>query len=491
MKRRLLLLFPACCLALAASAQAASDPFAEFRIPEHSYRVGSIGCDFSANRDHRDFSGQTDRSSSLYSTASGGFRAGWDSDPLQYGFALTTRGQLIAGHSRSRIALGTASEELDEVESTSAEDLRLVGSARCYPWAAPIGLGASAALEGYYAQQLARLDDHASMESPVPARTEYRENQAGHSYQTRATGDLSAGYGRVRDATVVYDVHLLETRLLETGALTRALSAGARAKLAALYYVTPYFSAAHDRPARYVWREIERILREDGALAERGLDPYSVLRAGESPAPGPRPMRQRGWFVGVVGQLSSQRSIYRMENSWAYRGYEDGALVYESHEAGSRRSDNPEDRFALGGEAEYHLPLGWRWQLDANSRVTRPARTGERGLAMANSVSLAWYVADRWLASAALSQSRQYFSPRHVRDALEWDGWWTSAEAGVTYFLEDRTSLSLSVAEDQTRSEYIPYGTRYFSRNGRVQLGLVYRFLGGLDAPGLLEPVRP
>jgi hypothetical protein len=70
------------------------------------------------------------------------------------------------------------------------------------------------------------------------------------------------------------------------------------------------------------------------------------------------------------------------------------------------------------------------------------------------------------------------FRLRDRHGALATDRWGTSAAVGLAYFLEDRTSLSLSIAEDQERSLYAPYAPRVFVRNGRVALGIDYRFFG-------------
>jgi hypothetical protein len=304
----------ACCLALAlpaTPARAAEDPFAGFRIPAHSWQTGSAGLSFSGGRHHQSAGGAFVRSSSLNSDLRGGFRAGWDSDALQCGFGLSTAGRLATSHSFSGSDLLPFSERREDVGRDSREDWSIDGSLRAYPWKAPVGLGVSASVSGGYAQSWSRNDRDQRQGAPVFVSAESRETADEHDYQTGASAGLSAGYGRVRDASVVYDVHLLEERLAGTGAITRPLSAAARAKLAALYYVIPYYSAAHERPDRFAWREIERVLREDGALGEHGLDPYSVLRARESTGPSRRPTRLRGWFVGLVGQLRSSNTISR------------------------------------------------------------------------------------------------------------------------------------------------------------------------------------
>ena len=484
----------ACCLALAlpvSSAPAAEDPFAGFRIPDHSWQAGSAGLLFSGGRHHQSAGGAFVRSSSLDSDLRGGFRAGWDSDALQYGFGLSTDGRLATSHSLSGNEQSPFSEHREDVGRDAREDWTINGSLRAYPWKAPIGLGVSASASGSYAQSWFRNDRDLRQSDPLAIRAEYHETGDEHDYQTGATAGLSAGYGRVRDASVVYDVHLLEERLTGTGAITRPLSAAARAKLAALYYVSPYYSAAHERPDRFVWREIERVLREDGALGERGLDPYSVLRARESTGPSRRPTRLRGWFVGLVGQLGTGNTISRQRTGSAYRVYLSDTLAFEQVSDVRRRLSYSSDDVGLGGQGEYHLPIGWRWQLDATSRVTRPARTGEYGLTVTNDASLSWFVADRWAVSASLAQDRGYFRPRGPWGPSAWDSWAAGAGATIAYFVEDHTMLSLSLDETQRMDQYASGNPRAFDRDGRVSFGISYRFLGSLEAPGLVEPVLP
>ena len=485
------LLLLACCLSLALPARAATDPFAEFRIPDHAWRMGEAQADFFVQRHHQSASGSFNRTNSLFTRTIDEFRAGWDSDALQYEFGLSAIGQLMTNHARSGSDAPPYTQREEQVGRQSGEGWNLEASLRSYPWKAPVGLGVGASAWGQYAQDWSRSDYRTSQDYPVVRSVESRSAGATHAYQTLASAEFSVGLGRVRDASVVYDVHLLEERLIGTGALTRALSPGARAKLAALDYVAPFFQFQHERPDRFIWREVERILREDGALGERGLDPYSVLRAREPVAPGGRPMRQRGWFVGPVGDLLTQHYISRSEQESDYRLYDSGALADEEHQRNGQRSTTSYDRCWMGCAAEYHRPVGWRWQVDAESRIAHPARPGENGLSVANRASVSWFVADRWSASASFTQQRDYFRPRDYHGALAYDRWMTQAGAGIAYYLEDRTSLTLTLSETQERVQYSPYSPRALFRDGRVSLGLSYRFLGRLDAPGLAGPVLP
>ena len=483
------LLFLALCLSFALPALASTDPFAEFRIPAHSWRSGSAAAGLSAGRSHQDANGISNRLSSLSSSIGGRLAGGWDSDALQYDYGVGLEGRLQSTHSSSGSEALSFRAERDGLERNAMESWQLHGSLRSYPLPAPVGLGISAFATGDYGQDWTRFDNLSSQDFSTMNQSESRQNAANHAYRNVVRAQLFAGFGRVRDASVVYDVHVLEARLLETGALTRPLSAPARAKLAALYYVAPFYEQAHERPGRYVWRDLERILREDGALSGDGLDAYSVLRAGEPTGPGRRPTRQRGYFVGLVGGANTAHVIMRDERQSAYRAYSDGVLVYSDVEGDSRRSTYSYDQVLLGGEAEYHLPVGWCWQFDAWSRLSCPIREGERGLDLSSGATASWYVSDRWAASAGLSQLRIYFAPDGSGGQLVEDRWVTYVSAGIAYFLEDRTSLSLSIVEQQQASSS-SYDQRVFRRDGQVLLGLNYRFLGQLDAPGLITPVR-
>jgi hypothetical protein len=485
------LLFLALCLSLALPAVAATDPFAEFRIPEHSWRSGFVAAGFSAGRNHQDGDGVYARASWLSSLLQSRLAGGWDSDALQYGYGLELAGRVQTGHSRSGATALEYRTRLDDVDRSAAESWRLDGLLRSYPLQTPLALGISALATGDYGQNWRRADNLLSQEFPEVRRSEARQTSADHVYQTLLHAELFAGFGRVRDASVVHDVHVLEERLIETGALTRPLSAQARSKLAALYYVAPFYAQAHERQDRYVWRDLERILREDGALHGDGLDAYSVLRARERTAPARRPARQRGWFIGVAGGITTTHFIARTEWQSIYRSYLDDVLEYAFLSENTRRSVDSYDQVLVGGEAEYHLPAGWRWQFDAWTRLTCPVRAGERGLDQSSGATASWYVSDRWAADASLQQSRSYFMPDGNGGLLMEDRWNTYAAAGIAYFLEDRTSLSLSFIEQQERALYSAYSPRVFRRGSRVALGISYRFLGGMDAPGLIEPVRP
>jgi hypothetical protein len=491
---RLLFLSLASCLLLVSPALADPDPFADFRIPDHSWTSGAASASLGTSHMLDGAGMETDRSSSTHSALATSLSRAHDSDALQHRVSLTLSGEMVTQDSRSAVEYPFGSDRMSEYARDVSEDWQVSGSLRAYPWRIPLGIELSGHVVGDYFQDAARRDTRSTFPVlPGTALQEQRETRAAHAYQNLATLDVAAGLGRVRDASVVYDVHLLEERLQEAGALTRPLSDAAREKLAALEYVAPFYSIAHDRPARFVWHEIERILREDGALREQGLDAYSLLRALEGTGPVGRPARPRGWFCGAVAEARTQHLVTRIEERFDSR-VTTPTDTLENTFLNGLRTVSSYDAVSLGGQAEYHRPLGWRWQLDAFGRLLGPVRPGERGLDLETSAQAQWFVADRWAARATISQARLYFYPRRSEASLiyptqpRYDRWIVAYSASIAFYLEDRTTLSASLLEQQDRETYP--GTHHFGRYGRLDIGITYRFLGSLDAPGLIEPVR-
>lgn len=482
------------CLALVASAPASADEFSDFRIPTHAWRSGTADLGLSGHRDVADAGFQSDRNQSLVSDLSGRITRLHDSDALQHSISLALGLAVRTLDRQEALAYPGTSirQEMNSYTVQGAETWRLDVGARAYPWRRPLGFDVSASGSGQYGQSRSRRDDR-DRQDPPPTREERRATEAFHSYDYSVAGSAMAGWGRVRDATVVYAIHVLEERLQESGALARPLSREARERLAALYFVGSDLAAAHDRPERFFWREVERVLREDGALSEHGLDPYSVMRIREpyGAAPSPGPPRRTGWFVGAVGEGRHFHRIERRDFDAQRKVFLADTLYLAESASGGVRFDQGYDAFLLGGQAEYHRPLGWRWQFDALAHVSAPVRPGDSGLSSWFSAQASWLVADRWGADAYVSQYRTYFSPRGGALVLSDDGWSVVYGADVGYYLEDRTRIFAAVSERQQKSNS-PSASGYgrFNRSSSLQVGVSYRFLGTFEAPGIMEPAR-
>jgi hypothetical protein len=298
-----------------------------------------------------------------------------------------------------------------------------------------------------------------------------------------------AGWGRVRDATAVYEAHVLERRLRQSGALTRDLSPEARARLVALLAVRFEYETHRERPAKVLWRKIESILADDGALRDGGLDAASILRAGEhhnqrgiTPDLIPQSpfLRPVGGFVGPVLLDRHNHYLVRHDEGGLAESFVDDSLTARFSGESHFSFDRPLDEVFLGIEADLDRPLSMRWQVGLSSQVTVPVRRHRDGFQTVNHAGLSWMVADRWAASASVSHLRSFI--QGLDDELLDDRWLVDYGIDLSYYLEDHVQIGLFLGEDQRHEAP---GDRY-SRDGRAQLMIGYRILGGFSAPGLI-----
>ena len=474
-----------CLVLLTPAAQA--DPFSEFRIPDHSWRAGDLTFASAGAWATVGVAGTETRLSAFQSLLQPQVQFARDSDPLRWLVAGSLLGQAGTQDTRQSRDLPGSIIRGDDHLQFSTEEWQVNGQLLSYPWKTPVGLQLTTRVTGENSQDWRRDFARLVSNTSVPVqRTEQATRQDQQAYDYTAQLDLSAGLGRVRDATVVQDIHVLEERLHETGALARPLSPQAREKLAALFYIRPDFSDPHERPERYFWREVERILREDGALGEPGLDPYSVMRADEGYFA--RIARPCGWFVGPVVSGQHVHQGTRLDQSASAYLFLDDSLALGQQFRSSVDDVTSFDEVDLGGAAEFHRPLGWRWQLDLRTRLTASVRPGDQALHTASAGFLTWSVADRWIAEASLAHTRDYLKRRGELQREE-DVWLFDAALQIGWYVEDHTRLSAGIEHTQQRVPFSGAG-REFLRLTSFSVSLDYRFLGRLDAPGLIKPMR-
>jgi hypothetical protein len=297
-----------------------------------------------------------------------------------------------------------------------------------------------------------------------------------------------AGFGRVRDATVVFDVHLLEERLQATGALARPLSSAARERLAALLFVRPDYSWAHERPERFFWRDVEQLLSADSCLTSGRLDAFSLMRVNEGyrPTLGADFIRLRGFFAGPVASAAHSHVIRHNDRYQEDRYFEPGMPPSVTSSSRTNDLESELDRFQLGGRLEYHRPLGWRWQVDLATEALLPMRADEHGFSVASGGDVTWLIADRWKWSVDLSHSRAVFEPRHS-DRLQYDDWSVTWSSVLGFYIEDRTDLYVELRQNQARQVWQSMDSTRYGRDTSFSLGLRYRFMGGYDGPRLIQ----
>jgi hypothetical protein len=295
------------------------------------------------------------------------------------------------------------------------------------------------------------------------------------------------GWGRVRDATGVYDAYVLERRLTKDGAISGPLSRATRRKLAALSYLAPRFGAVHDRSKRFFWREVERILREDDAFDEGAWGAFAMMRADEPVAFGS--LRQAGYFVGPTIEASVRHETMRRTMRLHSLAFRNDTLVSSIDFPFSDSQRRLGDVARAGMQAELHAPVGWRWQIDLAGRLLSPPRDFLEALEIRSDARVSYRVADRWAVHGFVNQARDLSEPFPGTDRRV-GGWTVNYGATLSFYAEDRLSFDLRAEEGQAHQRSPIAGDFRYLRGAQVMIGTTYRFLGGLDAPGLIEPTR-
>lgn len=480
------------CAALAAEASEYDD----FRIPDHRWRTrsASMSGQWSGADD-----GVEDAESTVGSgRADGRLGAEWfrDSETRQhrFGASLGVEGgrssRDVARFSDFSGAGAISFFRFGNEESASRslnESLAAYGQWREYPWSSPWGAILNATVLGgwnqawtnWTSETIDRIDGLDRRYLDVQDTERWR-------YEYALVADARFGRGRVRDATGVHSARVLVERLRADRRLVREPSAPAILRLAALFYVEPGFAAPHDLPRRFFWREVERVLREDGAIGDGGLDAFEALHALEPlVAAVGRYRRPIGWFAGPVIQFEHRRMIDRWASRSHLRSWQSDSLTGESAFGQSRRSETWRDLVLAGAVLEAHRPIGHRTQVDLQVAALADVEGLREYSRALTAASVAHLVDERWYAWASGSHERVI-----GRQEFSGDLWRAGVDLGVRYYLEDRWNVTLSLGHWQEEAGHPPTMRGEFRRSQWVQLGVGWD-TGALDLPGLAEPVRP
>ena len=475
---------------------AAADDFSDFRIPSNRGLLWTAGLDARASGLKSSVPGSEGEQGT--SNASMSTQLSWfsDSDPAFTAFGVGLFGQGDRFHRESEIRSDIPPSTLLTLDENSGRTLNerwaLSAAHRRYPWAMPFGIEVALAGSGNYVQSW-NDDNHVffTVNPGLTSQTSATSNLETWRYFYSFTGSASVGWGRVRNATGIYDALVLERRLLETGALTRALSPEGRRRLADVLYLRGSLDDLRERPGRTLWGEIERVLAEDGALREGGLDPYSVLRAAEPHLGASGPLtsdgvpaspisRQSGGFVGASVQAISRNQIERNDGGASFETIQNGVVINSGSSTSSNRLTDRSDQVRAGPVAELHLPIGPPWQLDGSGVVLLGLRKQDSDLLGGARLSLTWLAADRWTANGFTQYS--WFDENRNNGATTGDNWQFAAGLGASWYFEDHTAFQVAGTENQFWSRQ-DNGT-HFARGLSATVGITYRFSGWFATPG-------
>jgi hypothetical protein len=463
-------------LTLLPAAAYAEDPYADFRVPEHRRFSWFVQANGSANS----FQGNSPNSTTHDTSPSGQLLSQmvWshESDARLSNLAFTAQARTFQDHRRF-----TASSPVYEQSGhqwDNFETLSLSVDQRNYLGDSRFAVEGDASL----AYVLAQRGNSAAGYSQGGTFEDFNgDEQSLHSYRPSGSVTLGIGYGRVRDATGVYSAQLIEQRLHAMGRLTRALSPAARTRIAQLHYIAGDFLAAHDRPSRYFWQEVERVLNDDGALAEGGLDAYSLLRLLEPSMGGRGYTRLAGGFVRPFFFGSQVGGHEDLDTRSSRLVLDSGTVVFAEEAQSSQRTELDQKDSGVGLGLEYHRPGGMRWQTDA-SAVSTYGGGPRRELDVSSVAQVQYLIADRWFALARLDYQSHSQELNGARSEPEWT---LAGRTSLSYLVEDSWSLDLQCSSTQQQRRNEDFFTTSFVRVSGISFGLTYRPYGRFEAPGL------
>ncbi len=474
-----LLLVPATALA--------DDPYADFRIPESSGFRWLVNGNFRRSSDVQSEFGGTRRATSTSPDLRTDLSAFHEKDASSWN--LSARSFLRWSRGQARSEEGSFARRSGS--STSRRDAQGASAfveQSWYPGAGRYSLNAWASVNADFAQSISNNNGQDLFGSQ---RFVFSLTNATRRYGERSTFSLGVGVGRVRSVDGVYDAWDTERRLQANGRLQRPLSPAARTRLARLSYAGSALFYAHERSAKYYWREVERILREDGALIGESLDAYALERLIEGVRPGSYIPRMKGMSVVISGSLDADHGHNDFDSARDDAVYLSDTLYFSSSRRFSQRSRIDRDEFLGGLDVNLQQPVGHRWQFGVRSSA-RYGAGRKRTTRFTTLAQAGWSIADRWSATSTIQHSATNSRVNGVGRPPRWAFAW---ENSLDYWLEDAWSLSLTYSVRQQQLNFFGDGSapRDYSRNGFIGLGFTYRPAGRFAMPelGIAEHLVP
>jgi hypothetical protein len=191
-------------------------------------------------------------------------------------------------------------------------------------------------------------------------------------------------------------------------------------------------------------------------------------------------------FFGATIGVSGRRTTQWQENETNVAEYSADTLASSAALGERRKFSHEQDDVVVGGVAEIHWPLSMRWQLDGTSTLTMPSKRIPDEIQIASAASAAYFITDRFSIDGEVRHERA----SRTGEGIDRGFWEVSYATGVAYHLEDRMTLGLRVGELQSASRWSS-SERDYHRTGTLSFRISYNLLRGMNAPGLVDQVRP
>jgi hypothetical protein len=303
-------------------------------------------------------------------------------------------------------------------------------------------------------------------------------------YRYEICGDAAIGFGKVRLASSVYSLHVLEERLMQLGIIGLPLQTETRHKLIDLFSRYKEYSYRNELQEKYFWNDLESILLSDPAFRDCSLGAYEWFRLNENIKPGILD-RRTGFFGGPIVSCSYLYGKSRTSRNSSYLAYRNDSLIYarwEGNESSSYEIAPDIANVFLGLGGSYHRPLGIRAQLDAAVRFQLLVNPIGHGYLSQSDYSLGYVLTDKLCLVNSLQYYRLIEAP-NSQESIRTDEWTVDSSIELQYWVEDQISLDLSLSHYQGRRHLaFPLSTwsndTNYYRDTVTGIGLAYSFFG-------------
>lgn len=296
---------------------------------------------------------------------------------------------------------------------------------------------------------LVQMNDNKSDQTQTTSTSYYQ----GYKLQNYVFS-FGIGIGKIRNVTSVVSAIRLQERLKQLNLINNDLNENTIEDLAQQFYKQSYYSQVHDRPDKYFWQGVDKVLSNDG-ISLNGLNMYAdnYLRETVNEI---RFMRLEGLIAQIGLQLNYQNN------------YESIAIFKIS-----------EQLYTLA-----NLYLAYSHQMDLNSQIGFNISLSGGPNVLANpkfrqqyyivtGINYDYEITDRLVASINNSFSLLFQNANYGTKDLS-----NSLSLTGNYFIEDNLSLNASYQWHYSDMRYYSLQSNTLNYNS-VNLGFTYYFERG------------
>lgn len=437
---RPILLRPICSVALAlclTHSVARADDYSGYRIPEfrrQSLDLSTAGSWTSSRGASLGF--QSERSG-FSGRALGNYVLDVQSDRLSDRLRVSASGQASRSRTKQDQDNGVSREHL-ELRAPEEQANASLDAQRSWfsPGGGP-GLTASAGVS--FLSTASRRDIDTQGLAPG-IRSEVQSRLRESSREFTMVAGLSPGWGRVRDVSAVVSAKAIEDRLRRAGRLSRELTPEERQRLAQVLSLGEFAFSIHDRPTRYLWREVSRVLRESGALTGSGFDAEAVERSQEGIGSFRVFAARSGTRFAVSFQGLRTETSETRTGSLVHRVYQADSLFSQNESQLDSRLDDDRAYAVWGMFFDLSRPSGFFSQWDLRSSLQREDGP-DRTLVMDHRLLYQRLCLDRWTVIGIASHQIASMVQDGQRTQPDWR---LSASASLEYRVEDSWTMTLT-----------------------------------------------